>query len=167
MLRSLFEKRENAFGATIVTYFWYFWDRFSSIFEQISIIFWLKFGISCFTCFKRPRDGLKIAQDGFLEATWAQLEPKLAPSCLEMGPSWLHVGSSWAQVGPKICPGSVQETLPVRSKRVLGGSRWLQELKRLSGPLQGPIFAWLLIIFDDFGTYFGTCFWSFFDFSGS
>ena len=75
-----------------------------------------------------------------------QLEPKLAPSCLEMGPSWLHVGSSWAQVGPKICPGSVQEGLPVRSKRVLGASRWLQELKRLSGPLQGPIFDRFLVI---------------------
>ena len=69
----------------------------------------MKFGISCFTCFKRPRDGLKIAQDGFLEATWAQLEPKLAPSCLEMSPSWLHVGSSWAQVGPRICLDLPQE----------------------------------------------------------
>ena len=108
----------------------------------------MKFGISCFTCFKRPRDGLKIAQDGFLEATWAQLEPKLAPSCLEIGPSWLHVGSSWAQVGPKIGPGRVQEGLPVRSKRVLGGSRWLQELKRLSGPLQGPIFDRFLVILE-------------------
>ena len=34
----------------------------------------------------------------------------------------------------------------MRSKRVLGGSRWLQELKRLSGPLQGPIFDGFLMI---------------------
>ena len=108
----------------------------------------MEFGISCFICFKRPRDGLKITQDGFLEATWAQLEPKLAPSCLEMGPSWLHVGSSWAQVGPKIGPGRVQEGLPVRSKRVLGRSLWLQELKRLSGPLQGPIGDRVLVIWE-------------------
>ena len=120
-------------------------------------------------CFKRPRDGLKIAQDGFPEATWAQLEPKLAPSCHEMGPSWIHVGSSWAQVGPKICPGRVQEGLPVRSKRVLGGSRWLQEFKRLSGPLQGPIFDQFLMIlgpilgraFDHFLIFLGLNFSSF------
>ena len=146
-LMSLFEKRENAFGATIVMYFRYFG-------KYLFIDFGVKLhqnlvnvGLSCLTCLKRPRDGLKIAQDGFLEATWAQLEPKLAPNCLEMGPSWLHVGSSWAQVGPKIGPGRVQEGLPVRSKRVLGGSRWLQELKSGSGPLLGSIFDRFLIDF--------------------
>ena len=100
-----------------------------------------------FQCLKRPGNGLRIAEDGFLEATWAQLEPKLAPSCLEMGPSWLHVGSSWAHVGPKFGPGRVQEGLMARSKTVLGESRWLQELKRVSGPLLGPIFDQLLIDF--------------------
>ena len=98
-----------------------------------------------------PRDGLKIAQDGFLEATWAQLEPKLAPSCLEMGPSWLHVGSSWAQVGPKICPDLPQERpggSPSAFREGPGRSRWLQELRRLSGPLQGPIFDRFLVVLE-------------------
>ena len=62
----------------------------------------VKFGISCLRCLKRPRDGLKIAQDGFLEATLAQFEPKLIPSCLDMGSSWPQVASSWAQVGSKL-----------------------------------------------------------------
>ena len=83
-------------------YFGHFWGRFFSIFEEKSIIFLIKFGISCLTSLKRPRDGLKIAQDGFLEATLDQLEPKLAPSCLEMDSIWPQVASSWAQVGSKL-----------------------------------------------------------------
>ena len=88
----------------------------------------------------------------------------MAPSCLEMGPSWLHVGSSWAHVGPKFGPGRVQEGLLARSKTVLGGSRWLQELKRVSGPLLGPIFDRFLVIL---GPILGRVFDHFFDFSGS
>ena len=46
----------------------------------------------------------------------------------------------------------------MRSKRVLGGSRWLQELKRLSGPLQGPIFDRFLIDFQILGPILGRVF---------
>ena len=133
-------------------YFRYFWGRISSIFEKKSIIFLIKFGISCLTSLKRPRDGLKIAQDGFLEATLDQLEPKLAPSCLEMGSSWPQVASSWAQVGsklaqvgPKISSRRLQEALLKGPGRVQGWS-WSQEVlqeapgvqKWLQEPLKWP-----------------------------
>ena len=83
----------------------------------------VKFGISCLTCLKRPRDGLKIAQDGFLEATLVQLEPKLAPSCLEMGSSWPQVASSWDQVGSKLAQVGPKISSRRLSWRVLEGSR--------------------------------------------
>ena len=120
---------------------------------------------------KRPQDSFKIASSWLswanLGPTWGQVGSKLAQVGLMLGPSWLQVGSSWAQVGPRICPWSVQEGLPVRSKRVLGGSRWLQELKRLSGPLQGPIFDRFLIDFwwfwDLFWDVFLIIFWFFWE----
>ena len=103
------------------------------IFEPLS---WLKLAPSW----------LKLAKLSKFEPKLSQVGSKLAQVGSKLGPSWLHVGSSWAQ-GPKMGPGRVQEGLPVRSKRVLGGSRWLQELKWLSGPLQGPIFDRFLIDF--------------------
>ena len=136
-------------------YFWYFWGRFLSIFEQNSIIFLVEFVISCLTCLKRPRDGLKVASDGFLEVTLAQLESKLAPSLLyvglKLGPCWLSwpkLAPTWPQVGLKLAP----------SWRNLGAN-WAWELKRPSGPLQGPIFDRFWSIFDRFLMDF----WSIFD----
>ena len=115
-------------------YFGYFWGRISSIFVKKSIIFLIKFGISCLTSLKRLRDGFKIAQDDFLEATLDQLEPKLSPSCLEMGSSWPQVASSWAQVGsklaqvgPKISSRRLQEARLKGPGRVQGRS-WSQEV---------------------------------------
>ena len=49
----------------------------------------MKFGISCFTCFKRPRDG-----------------PKLAPCCLTLGPSWAQ-DRPWENPGGS--PSAFQE----------------------------------------------------------
>ena len=92
----------------------------------------VKFGISCLTCLKRLRDGFRIAQDGFLETTLVQLEPKLAPSCLEMGSSCSKLGPLWS---PNEGPGG-SKTDFWRHKTPVGfaRSRFLPSSSLLGAP---------------------------------
>ena len=83
----------------------YLFIDFGVTFHQILV----DIRLSCLTCLKRPRDGLKVASDGFLEVTLAQLESKLAPSLLyvglKLGPCWLSwpkLAPTWPQVGLKL-----------------------------------------------------------------
>ena len=115
--RYLFEKVENPFGATIVTYFWCFGNRICAILDQKSIIFWIKLGFSCLASLRRPREDLYIAQEGFLEASWLQDASILVQNARKKA-FFSEEKSSSRQVGPKSAPEGPRSL----SQTLLGGS---------------------------------------------
>ena len=102
--RYLFEKAENPFGATIVMYFWYFGGRICSIFEDKSVIFWIKFGNSGHTPLKIVPRGLLDLFKSQLDPSWHQDAKKLAKIGLRKKAFLSQENSSWRQDGPKTGP---------------------------------------------------------------
>ena len=135
--RYLFEKVENPFGATIVTYFWCFGGRICAIFDRKSIIFWIKLGFSCLASLRRPREDLYIAQEGFLEASWLQDASIFVQNALRKKRVFQWGKIEFAPSWPEIRPWRAQEPLPDPPGRVLGTSWGEPGDKRRSRRPQG------------------------------